>query len=453
MALLDVPSTRLDPAALKRTAERHLHRIEAEVPDAGGLIEVSRLVLDAVERADGLTRRLRRLFTPHRLPVAFLALALTGVVAWVWLSFFHTATLTVAVPERDAREVKARLVGNRRLTFDAVTVPGSRESLAQVSAGQVDIAFVQGGFALPPSLLRREVKSHEVALLLVRQGRAFPSDVHTLVTSSEGEGSHTVLTQFLPLWHLESVALRFTWSEVVKGSPPPDDIDAVFAVKDASDDDTLRALATLHAAGFVLQPLSLGARAARFDFVEPFTVPSGYFEEGVPTTPIETLAVKTYIVAREGLTPRRLAQAAALADDDGNALSDAAVLPSTEMTSEVLQGVDAFVGLLVNIALAFLGLLGLDALSWRKPFHELNSLVSRLSLLQSQTDVLGVDEVEQRRRNRLVLSFVSDQLGLISTLASFYTQENSALLFDSISEIIHERCSALKINIQLKILQ
>jgi hypothetical protein len=47
---------------------------------------------------------------------------------------------------------------------------------------------------------------------------------------------------------------------------------------------------------------------------------------------------------------------------------------------------------------------------------------------------------------------VSDLLGLISMISSYYTQENSSLLFNNLSEVIHQRCSGLKINIQLKIL-
>ncbi len=51
------------------------------------------------------------------------------------------------------------------------------------------------------------------------------------------------------------------------------------------------------------------------------------------------------------------------------------------------------------------------------------------------------------------LSLVSDLLGVISQVASYYTQENSALLFNNLSEVIHERCDGLKLNIQLKLLQ
>jgi hypothetical protein len=37
-------------------------------------------------------------------------------------------------------------------------------------------------------------------------------------------------------------------------------------------------------------------------------------------------------------------------------------------------------------------------------------------------------------------------------IAGYYTQENSSLLFNSLPEIVHQRCDGLKINIQLKIL-
>jgi hypothetical protein len=46
----------------------------------------------------------------------------------------------------------------------------------------------------------------------------------------------------------------------------------------------------------------------------------------------------------------------------------------------------------------------------------------------------------------------SDLLSLISATSGYYTQENSSLLFNNLSEVVHQRCDALKINIQLKLL-
>ena len=73
-------------------------------------------------------------------------------------------------------------------------------------------------------------------------------------------------------------------------------------------------------------------------------------------------------------------------------------------------------------------------------------------MLQSNKDVLGLSDDARRSANLLYLSLVSDLLGVISMIASYYTQENSSLLFNNLSEVIHQRCDGLKINIQLKIL-
>ena len=101
---------------------------------------------------------------------------------------------------------------------------------------------------------------------------------------------------------------------------------------------------------------------------------------------------------------------------------------------------------------AFLALTGLEMMAYRKRFHELNSLVSLISIHQSSKDVLGVTDPQTRRNHLLYLSLCSDLLGLVSMIGGYYTQENSSLLFSGLPEIIHQRCDGLKINIQLKIL-
>ncbi|MFM7517206.1 MAG: hypothetical protein ACKO3V_09695, partial [Pirellula sp.] len=119
---------------------------------------------------------------------------------------------------------------------------------------------------------------------------------------------------------------------------------------------------------------------------------------------------------------------------------------------EIFQGLDAFLGILINIILGFIAVLGLEMWVYRKRFHELNSLVSLLSMLQSNKDILGQTDPARRLENLKYLSTVSDLLSMISAINGFYTQENSSLLFNNQSEVIHERCDNLKLNIQLKIL-
>jgi hypothetical protein len=171
-----------------------------------------------------------------------------------------------------------------------------------------------------------------------------------------------------------------------------------------------------------------------------------------PAEPVDTYSVATFLVARRGLTPRLLATAGHLLDPSSPTITEGGVEPTVRDTSDVFQGIDAFLGILINIGLAFLALLGVEIFAYRRRFHELNTMVSLISVHQSSKDVLGLTDSRLRQENLLYLSLCSDLLGLVSMIAGYYTQENSSLLFNNLTEIIHQRCDGLKINIQLKIL-
>jgi hypothetical protein len=171
-----------------------------------------------------------------------------------------------------------------------------------------------------------------------------------------------------------------------------------------------------------------------------------------PSDPVDTYNVLTFLVASPRLNPRMLSTAIGLIDGAPVSMASGRFDATVGETSEILQGVEAFMGILINIVLAFLALLGVEMIAYRKRFHELNSLVSLISIHQSSKDVLGVTDPKTRRDNLAYLSLCSDLLGLISTISGYYTQENSSLLFNNLSEVIHQRCGGLKINIQLKIL-
>ena len=151
------------------------------------------------------------------------------------------------------------------------------------------------------------------------------------------------------------------------------------------------------------------------------------------------------------MTYRMLAAASHLLDGQPLSLSDVRYEPTLGETSELFQGVDAFLGIIINLVLAFLALTGLEMLAYRKRFHELNSLVSLISIHQSSVLMCSPSRTFAIRRDHLLyLSLCSDLLGLISMIGGYYTQENSSLLFSGLPEIIHQRCDGLKINIQLK---
>ena len=447
---------RLLAEPIVETAERLAERVRTELPTHQGLANAAQGVATAAHHAEGVSRAMNRPFSLHRLPAVFLAAALLCLVIWIYWRFFHASTLTLAMPDRDASQIRELVAGRQRVSFRPVEVPGSREAIAAVNRGTVDLAFVQGGVDIAPDLPRLETPSPELVLWLTRENIAGPRAVKRILTSTQGEGSHTVAQLFLKAWGHEEVEFVHDWQPLSTGADYEiaPQIDAVFVVKDPADDKTLAGIERLSAAGFRLRSPELGARAGKFDFLAPTTITPGYLrpDPPIPTEAVPTYAVKTFLVARRGLTPRLLAQAAHVLDARPVAITDADFEPTAHEASDIFQGIEAFLGIIVNIGLAFLALLGLDVLAYRKQFHELNSLVSLLSMLQSNKDVLGLGEPKQRAENLLYLGLVSDLLGVISMIASYYTQENSSLLFNNLSEVIHQRCDGLKINIQLKIL-
>jgi hypothetical protein len=456
VARSDPTVARLEIQPLIDTAARLAERVKAELPTHDGLARASQSIAQAARNAKLVAEKMQRPLSLHRLPVLFLAVALVALVGWTYSTFFRVSTLSLALPDRDAAELKDLLKADPRLAIEVVEVPGSREAAKHVATGQVDLAFVQGGIPVPPILHRAELPSREVALLFLKPGVASLLDARVVLTSTEGEGSHSVLLDVLGLLGQQAMpVVRHDWSALTSADAAiAPDVDAVFVVKDPSDEKTMRGVSRLAEAGYVLADLPLGARSRRLGYLDRVTLEPGWLSQRpvLPLQPFQTWSVSTYLVARDGLTPRLLAQATRLVQPVRN-LADAAVAPSPEATSEVLQGVDAFFSILINIGLAFLALLGLDAVAWRKQFHELNSLVSVLSQLQSNKDVLALKDDALRRENMHYLSMVSDLLGLIGQISSFYTQENSALVFNNLSDVIHERTNALKLNIQLKLLQ
>lgn len=432
-------------------------RVERELPTHTGLMSLASGVATAAREAEQVAQRLRRPFGVHRFPAAFLALALLMLAVWTYLYFYRTTRLTIALPDRDAWVLRNRVEQGDRLKIVPKTVPGSREAAKMVSDGDVDLGFVQGGIEIDPRLPRLETPHPEIVLWYVRSSIKNLADVKKVLTSVEGAGSHSVGQAFMKAWKLDrQVQFVHDWTKLSTDEKYllPDDIDAVFAVKDASDDKTLRASERLAQAGFVLSSPDLGARLAHLEYLHAYVVPAGYLQSNppYPSEPVTTYTVSTYLVARKSMSAPMLAAASHLLDGKPPSMSDMRYEPTLGETSELFQGIDAFLGIIINLVLAFLALTGLEMLAYRRRFHELNSLVSLISIHQSSKDVLGVSDPRQRHDHLLYLSLCSDLLGLVSMIGGYYTQENSSLLFSGMPEIIHQRCDGLKINIQLKIL-
>ena len=446
---------KIDPVI--RNAEDVKKRVERELPHHTGLVSLAGGVATAAREAEQAATRLRRPLGLHRLPAIFLVLALLLLVGWIYNQFFWTTTLKITLPDRDAQALRTRLLEDKRLKFKLITVKGSQDTIKLVTRGEADLAFVQGGIEIPANLPRLETPNPELVLWFIRASVPDLKAVRRVLTSVEDAGSHSVAQGFMKAWKLDSqIEYVHDWQRLTGDADyvPPPDIDAVFVVKDPADDKTLRAVERLADAGFQLTSPDVGARLAHLEYLKSHVIPAGYLRSvsPFPAQPITTYEVATYLVARQGMTPRMLAAASHLLDGQRTSMSDGRYDPTLSETSEFVQGVDAFLGIIINLVLAFLALTGLEMWAYRKRIHELNSLVSLISIHQSSKDVLGVNDESIRRDHMLYLSLCSDLLGLVSMIGGYYTQENSSLLFSGMPEIIHQRCDGLKINIQLKIL-
>lgn len=431
--------------------------VQQELPTHGGINRVAAGVVVAAEEAKRVASVLRKPWGLHRLPVVFLAIALLVFSVWIYSQFFYVSTLRIAVPEADAVELQKKVSTSSRIKYEQVVTLGSRENIDLLMQHEADVAFVQGGIPLPPGLPRLRNPGTEVVLYFVREGINHPRGVRRIMTSEEGQGSHTVAKAFVEFWQIaDQVEFSFEWRAFQQDESYsiPDSLDAVFVVKDIAAHETLYAVERLSAAGFRLTSPELGAHAKTLDYLQTTEIPAGFLGQD-PLTPrqaVTTYSVATFLVARSDLTPRLLAAAAHLMDRDANTFTVRGFEPTLGDASEVLQGMEAFFGLLIYIGLAFFTIMGLEVISYRRRFNELNTLVSLISIHQSDKDVLGLNYDDRRRDNLMYLSSCSDLLGLISVISGYYAQENPSLLYSNLLDIIQRRCDGLKLNIQIKIL-
>ena len=445
-------SLRLEIDPVIERAEQAVTHIASELPSNKGLARAARGVTEAAYEAKRVSRRLGKLIGLHRLPALFLILSLCGLSFWIYWHFFHSSKLLVAVSERDAVQLKRRV--GKRVHIEPVETIGSRVSIAKLSSGEVDLAFIQGGVEIPDEFPRSTLEQSEFVLFYLREGIESPSVIRRVLTSSENQGSHSLALEFIKFWGVDKqVSFLHDW-RIFTEQPDykiPADVDAVFVVKDPMNPRIASTSARLARHQFRIVSPDLGAMAMRLDFLDEVELRPGYLDPiaGIPGAVFKTYAVSTFLVARSGLTSQQLAAAHQLLHQPSE--FPVAFEPSFDNANEVAQGVEAMLGIVAYIGLAFLALLGVDVVAYRRRFNELNSLVSLISMHQASKDVLGGTR-EQQKHHLNYLTVCSDLLGLIAVITGYYAQENSSLLYNRLLEIINDRCNGLKINIQLKIL-
>src|SRR6478736_5106198 len=139
------------------------------MPHHTGLISLAAGVAAAAREAELVAQRIRKPFGLHRLPVAFLAIALLILAVWMYQNFFLVRTrLKIALPDRDAQSLRDHVRSDRLLELKLEIVPGSREAVDLLKEGKVDLAFVQGGIDIADNLPRLETPNPELILWFVK---------------------------------------------------------------------------------------------------------------------------------------------------------------------------------------------------------------------------------------------------------------------------------------------
>lgn len=441
-------------------AEKIREKIAVELSGHTGLAGAVEEIQRAARAAQKISQSSRRLLSLGRLPAAFLGLALLFFLVWAYWNFFYTPRVTIAFPRGDYTEENRQHFRKSGIVFDPVE--SSTDAIEHVSNGKADLALIQAGIPIHKTLNILQTPLSEVVLWMTRKGHEPTEPISVVLTNAENEGSHSVAKDFFRKWHLDQpVDFRYAWgklgtlvegSEVAESIPP--EVDAVFVVVNVTDEANVAKVKFVLSQGFEFASPYIGAHRTHLRYPEEFRMPAGYIvqEPRIPDREILTYSVPNVLVARPGINSSTLAGLAKLFESDTLKLQSKQFEFNATEASEAFQGVDAFLGILINIFLGFLALLGLEMWVYRKRFHELNSSVSLLSMLQSNKDILGVTDPTLLSENLQYLSHVSDLLSMISAINGYYTQENSSLLFNKQSEVIHERCDNLKLNIQLKIL-
>src|SRR5687767_1748510 len=100
-------------------AQRLAARVRRELPTHDGLAAAAEGVAAAALQAQRVSRSMNRIYSPHRLPALFLAAALLCLGLWIYWRFFHVATLTIAMPDRDAATLRQEVAGRQKVSFRA----------------------------------------------------------------------------------------------------------------------------------------------------------------------------------------------------------------------------------------------------------------------------------------------------------------------------------------------
>ena len=423
---------------------------------------VVELATDVVEAINLAARRIARMRSPLSLPkvrVYLISSAVAALIWWAYANYLQPKVVTVAATTEDIAVLEERVRRNNIPNIEFVMSPGSPDNVVLVEEKAADVAIVQGGIQLSASLTVLGSVHKEHILYFVRDDGPDVT-VPRVITYKEGQGSHSLGEIFFQLWGHETVSWIHSWDQIGSDASHviASDATAIFIVVDPANPITGNAIRRVSNAGFHLQDPDIGVNATHLPYLNRIDVPPGYYHLTDPSVPGDRAKnLHTYTVDKYMVTSRSLTYAQKTTLRRAFELSSVTRgLPSTFLHTQgtsLMADVDHALAVIVNFVIIIVALFGLEILFYRHYIHELNSLISRISLLQSERDLHDIDDREKQKPNIFALETCSDLLGLISSLAGYYGQENAALMFQGLTGSVHNRANTLKINIQLKLLQ
>jgi hypothetical protein len=442
------------------TAQQVEDRIANNLPGEAALRDVAHAVTDAARLAQVRVRRLKRPYSVQRIRQYVVLAAAAMLFWWLYTNVFGSRVATIAVTGTEYSVLKARADANNADKIRFLESAGSSASVELVRQGQADMAVVQAGVAIPEGFTILGVVRAEHVLYFTRDVQRATAGVPRVMTFGAGQGSHILGQLFFELWGHERVEWLYTWGELAAdvGYVIPLDVEAIFVVVDPADRAMRGAIRRAAMAGFELRDPDIGVYATHFTYLERVGIPRGHYSQADPTIPdiasgpMQTYAVANYLMAGEGVTDRQLGLALQAFELDPSTVGlGTAVLHSRG--SSLVADLGTVLEAAVNLVIILVALFGFEILLHRRYVHELNRLISCISLLQANLDVIGVKDEKVLADNVFYLDTCADLLGLISTIGGYYGQENAALVFNGLTGLLHVRANNIKVNIRLKLLR
>ncbi|MFT5466826.1 MAG: hypothetical protein ACI8UO_001926 [Verrucomicrobiales bacterium] len=428
--------------------------------------EIADAVSRVAEQVGPRTGGLRNFFRLSNLRL-FIGLALIAFLAiWVWANFLRSRSVVIAVTGHETELLEITKSRNPSVEnwIEFQPTSGSNQSLEWLAEGKVDMAIIQAGTRLEADMTVLGTVRQEHVLFFVREG-VFPfpkkGERPIVLTGGLGQGSHELGIEFFKAWGTEEPDWVFGWSDFAQneaGSPIPErfeDVQAIFIVIDPVDELMHSGIARAKKEKFQMQPSSIGVFQSKFPHIKPITLEPGFFRRAdppVPGKPIDSYLVDNYLVVSESATTRQTLSAMEafdLNESSGPFFSDFLASDRSTMIEDLANGS----AIPINLVVILFALFGWELFRERGYIQELNGLISRVSIVQTDQDPFRWQDEASIRHGCDFLDSCADLLGVISTISAYYGEVRPAIVFNGMTTMLDSRASDLRLNIQVKLNQ